>query len=469
MASGRLAAAPPSGIDPGITAISDPLPAGATARLGTARFRAAGQVYGVRLSPGGETLVSLDCGGNVRFWDVPTGRLIRQVESWASGFPVVWSHDGKKAVVLETDDQLHILDAVSYRDEKGPLGIHSPGKTLGTTALAFSHDDKFLLVGFSNGKIRAVRVENGNLDREFDAEGNSPSQFTFPEGGKKLAAVCSDGRLRFWDWQTGKFLGKSVAFLQFFPITALSAAGATLSANGNLLEFTPAGKTGAQEMEIEAHKRSIAGVAISADEKVLASADCDGVLRLWKADNMSQLVEMRCDAQNEMMLALSADGSRVAACSAEGGNRIRVWNVARTREGKAQATELHPDSGPTHGVKQVEFLPSGRGLFSIDSRVPPDGTYLGRAQREVLGFDHAVQRGGRLAQWAANCCRRLQYPQWDSRERRTDCLPSPQRVRDLCLRYSQTRQTGSAIFAFGLRTARLLAHVRRDCLLEWPR
>src|SRR5260221_12266317 len=56
----------------------DPLPAGAIARLGVTRFRHGGWNAGMTISPDSTTVVSTSETGNVRFWDIATGKLLHE-------------------------------------------------------------------------------------------------------------------------------------------------------------------------------------------------------------------------------------------------------------------------------------------------------------------------------------------------------------------------------------------------------
>jgi RNA polymerase sigma factor (sigma-70 family) len=55
----------------------DPLPPGAVARLGTARFRNGARVASVVFSPDGKTLAATGDDGAVTLWEVPAGKLLR--------------------------------------------------------------------------------------------------------------------------------------------------------------------------------------------------------------------------------------------------------------------------------------------------------------------------------------------------------------------------------------------------------
>ena len=55
-----------------------PRPEGMIRKIGTARFRAAGQVHEIGVSPGGDLLIAQNVGGEVRIWDIASGRLVTQ-------------------------------------------------------------------------------------------------------------------------------------------------------------------------------------------------------------------------------------------------------------------------------------------------------------------------------------------------------------------------------------------------------
>ena len=64
----------------GVDRFGDPLPPGAVARLGTIRLRHA-QVTSLGFADRGRVLVSCGMDGWVRWWDLFSGRAIRQVRA----------------------------------------------------------------------------------------------------------------------------------------------------------------------------------------------------------------------------------------------------------------------------------------------------------------------------------------------------------------------------------------------------
>jgi WD40 repeat protein len=226
-------------------------------------------------------------------------------------------------------------------------------------------DGKSLVVGSDDGKIQSLRLSDASVEQTFDAEGMRTFDFAFLEDGKKLRAACSDGKFRVWDWQTGKLQGRSqMAFLRYFSPVVSTRSGGTIFADGPLLTFWPKG--GGPKLDFKAHETQITGVAVSANEKVLASVDRTGILRVWNAAGKPHLVELRCD-EGDTLLTLSADGSLLAACSQEHNDRIRIWRLAHDPSGKTTATELHLDSGHKSLVKRLAFFQNGERLLSTSN------------------------------------------------------------------------------------------------------
>src|SRR6266542_2935011 len=99
---------PPAKPAPRLDASGDPLPPGAIARLGTARFRHGETVKSVAHSADGKVFVSSGNGGGVSLWDAATGKELRRLElrTWGAQGATL-SPDSKRLAVATGNGILH--------------------------------------------------------------------------------------------------------------------------------------------------------------------------------------------------------------------------------------------------------------------------------------------------------------------------------------------------------------------------
>jgi WD40 repeat protein len=192
----------------------DPLPEGALYRLGTVRLRH-WMVTRLSFLAGGARLLSVGWAGDLRVWDVATGRLVRRhdLPDGHSLSDVVASPDGR-LLAAASKDRVLLLDAASGRQ------LAAWGGAGEWQSLAFTRDGKFL-VGL--GRDRAVhrwdvasRKETGRrafslADWPSGVTPNPPLGTLSPDGAILAGVVPGDldkdkepTRIRFWDVATGR-------------------------------------------------------------------------------------------------------------------------------------------------------------------------------------------------------------------------------------------------------------------------
>ncbi|MCG6883492.1 MAG: c-type cytochrome [Silicimonas sp.] len=88
--------------------------------------------------------------------------------------------------------------------------------------------------------------------------------------------------------------------------------------------------SGTQTARLEGHKGQVAGLAVSPDGSVLASASWDGSVGLWSLPGGKPIALMTGHGGVVNDVAFSADGTQLYSASADG--TIRVWRVAEAVE-----------------------------------------------------------------------------------------------------------------------------------------
>jgi WD40 repeat protein len=221
----------------------DPLPPGATARLGTLRWRQATPVNFLAITPDGKTILSAGNDRQIRVWDRDTGKEMRRfgpgkIElammdakqaqvAFYRPFAlqrhagVALSPDGKcVALVADTRGTVQLLDVAS-----GKLLKTLPGTAeFGAVALAFSPDGKTLAMGSVDGQAQLWDLDAGKFARDLGPPPPKKRVFAaqnavfscalaYSPDGKVLAGAFRDNAvptkdvmIRFWDPATGKEL-----------------------------------------------------------------------------------------------------------------------------------------------------------------------------------------------------------------------------------------------------------------------
>lgn len=246
------------------------------------KLRAPGQGLGsIAFSPDGRELAALALwrwddrkhpnGTEVKVWDASTGRLKRSLQVFGlNSYRLFWTGN---VLTFSSHAGVHQWDARTGKEMGSLLGDDEEA--------ALSPDGKLLAVEYNNVYLRDIKTYKM---RAMDGPDSVASLFTFSHDGTRLAARL-DGKswsiIRVWDTTSGK-------------------AMKTLS-----------------------HSVSPRALALSCDNKLLASGDDDNAIRLWDVRSGALLRTLRIDPART--LAFSPDGSTLAAGSNNG--TFTLWRI----------------------------------------------------------------------------------------------------------------------------------------------
>ncbi len=159
--------------------------------------------YELRFSPNSNQVASLTTSGvRLREMDATEEDIEIGLESWIGGVGLtdLAYSPGQEYLALVGNDVVRVVDLeireIAYT-------IYEPGGAL-PWAVAFSPDNAFLAVGWSDGVIRLYWAQDGRLMHSWAAHPASISRMAFTRDGRLLASLGTEGTLRLWGVSTGE-------------------------------------------------------------------------------------------------------------------------------------------------------------------------------------------------------------------------------------------------------------------------
>ncbi|MBB4681816.1 WD40 repeat domain-containing protein [Crossiella cryophila] len=287
-----------------------------------------GMINTLKFSGNGQVLVTASLDQTVRIWDAANRKELGILAASGLTHGIAVSPDGRTVALAPSGNGVQFWDVAS-RKQFGesltdPVAMPTfpklPGMTMPRMSLGLP--------------IAAMAVE-------------------FSADGRLLATGEVSGKVRFWDVESRKPVGKPLLG-HTFALTALAFSG-----NGRVLATTSTDNTVRlwdvstyqQLDQIPMRSGHAQSVALSPDGRVLAYALPDGTTQFWDVDNRKQLGEPISNSATS--LSFSADGKRLATAGLS--PAVRVWDVA-TRE------PLGDPIGPSSATTSAAYSPVGQVL-----------------------------------------------------------------------------------------------------------
>jgi WD40 repeat protein len=345
---------PAPGKGPNTDLFGDPLPQGASARMGTARlWSPCVWLYNAAFHSEGKQLVSVGWDRKIRIWEVATGKELRQFPG--AGFVV--SADGTMLAYLGMDGpnlngKYHVIELATGKTA-GTITGGNPGISV------FSPNNKTLAVaGFWDyeSKIGLFRVATGKEFSQLDAKKGKVTALAFSPDQRTLAAANDDNTITLWDTPTDKINVDLIAHKSKVMALAFAADGATLVSAGEdqtARVWDVAKGNEMRQFPVGAGKRAF----FSAGGRRLAVVDQSNALVFYDVSSGKELGRWRGNAPSHYLgqdgfltVAFAPDGKTVAL---GGGERIDL------READTGAA-VYP--GHSRAVKAAVLSPDGQTL-----------------------------------------------------------------------------------------------------------
>lgn len=296
-------------------------------------------------SPDGHWLASASDDSKLRLWDFAAGGELRLLEGHSPWFDsVTFSPDGRWLAAINSSklyvghdagqNTARIWEVGSWRE----VCSLSAQDNLGN-GLAFSEDSRWLITGGGYKDKTAVIWEVATCKPLHTLIGHTHriDAAAFSSDGRLVATGCLDRTVRIWDTATGRQL-------LVLKVPKANLAGAVPD-GVQVLAFSPDGKrlvtggwgynepkiwdvkTGEELLTLKGHAGGINSLIFMHDGKRLVSGNSDNTVRVWDASTGASLRTYNLpDGIESVMIALTADERWMASTNNDGSTSI--WDFA---------------------------------------------------------------------------------------------------------------------------------------------
>ncbi len=301
--------------------------------FGEPRFHTDGDIASVAFAADG-TLFSIDEAGVLRHW-AADGKLLGR--HFLSDLETLWCFAPGAKVLASGNDDLILWDVAN-----GQLlsRVEQPAdEQAWVTALAFSSDGRVVAAGHDDGRVRfldvATRKFLGEIQTHPDLVGTQAvSAIAFSPDNRFVATAGEDRVVRVWDADSHKLTAELKSHTDRVPALAWSPDSKLLISAGwdtSARAWRPPHPD--PLMLLNSHADQVTMVAYSPDGKYLACADSDNDIHLWlDAEAATRGPVLRGHNDEVRCLTFSPDGRKLASAGAD--RVVHVWDV---RDGKLLA------------------------------------------------------------------------------------------------------------------------------------
>jgi RNA polymerase sigma factor (sigma-70 family) len=320
----------------------DPLPSGATARLGTLRFRQ-NDIEAMTLSTDGRVLITKSCeGGSICAWEADSGKML-----WKTQPGPRWGVNGGNG----------LLTASFSPDGRLLAEVFDCRPANGMAECIFLCDAK-------DGKVMHRIPPDGGFESVWEA--------VFSPDSKVIAANI-EGAVYLWSTETGRQVAKCVGAAAPRATIRFSADGKTLisALRGKVSHWDVAKRANISVVELKV-KDAFWCESISDDGRLLAVAagltaqvpksgpPPTSTLQLFDTATGKECCKFQGETTGIQSLVLSRDGRTLIGVSPQKDHRLSTISVWDTRSGRRKHCFPLRVSSDSH----LGVTPDGRKLFT---------------------------------------------------------------------------------------------------------
>ena len=283
-----------------------------------------GGVYAVDYSPDGRLLASAGEDGIVRVWEPATGKLLAELsghESEINGLE--FSPDGRQLATVSdkgelflwsVDDTIHLKHQTSLT----PSELYS---------VCYAPDGTRIAIGGDDSQVRLVSAADGSVQHELSKHEGPVFALAFRSGGRRLVSGGKDGRLLEWDLDGGQPPSSHEWFQKADPIRAIAISPDDMCvaiSQGGLFVYRISDFDRLAQLAGPADEFS--SIQFSKNGKSIIASNHDSTWRIWEWESSPRAFRVGAGHAGQVFSAgFSPDEKQVATAGADG--LVRQWSA----------------------------------------------------------------------------------------------------------------------------------------------
>ncbi|HSH03556.1 MAG TPA: BTAD domain-containing putative transcriptional regulator [Anaerolineae bacterium] len=316
----------------------------------------------------GQTAVSTDMSGEIRYWALTNGaQLANAPYQTPTAFSFILSPDGEHAAVATITGEIHIRNIKTHQI----IRQWQAHDDMIFANCSFDSTGQFLVSGSGDNfgqpidtSVRVWDITTGEQLHKFDGHTDRVQNVTFSPDGQFVISTSNDGTVRYWSLVDDNHHTILDVYPQLAMATAITGSARFLIVGlGRGLSNTPHYEikiidihTGRITQTFPGHDEAISKLLLSPDEKFLLSSGYDKQLRLW--DMATGQCRFVLAAHQDVPHSITFNTTGQLAVSGSYDKTIILWDLTT-------GTPIRRWTGHEHSIFGIAITPDSQQVISI--------------------------------------------------------------------------------------------------------
>jgi WD40 repeat protein/serine/threonine protein kinase len=253
---------------------------------------------------------------------VETGKLVATLEGHTSSIlTVAFNPAGTRLITSGYDATIRCWDVGTWQELRAMTGVNRNG----VTSIRYSPDGKTIAAGIGDGRVDFYDAESGFFQKTLTCDDQGAATLSFSHDGKRLAIAGSGQAVRIWDLITQTEIDHPAVPILCFAASPDGRWLALGKSDGSVDMWDVAAGMSHSSLGGTAHR--VGEIAFSPDGLLLATAGDTGesAIRVWDVASGEVKHVLQGHRASVAGVVFSPDGLTLASASHDGA--VRLWNM----------------------------------------------------------------------------------------------------------------------------------------------